>query len=91
MPRPLTNAESRQLTRAIRTWEKSLSREKPMTQAAYARSRGLSRQYIGRCIEYGIIHRAIIETETGRRLLDPAAADQELADNRPGQIRIDRL
>ena len=87
MPRPPTKAESRELNRAVRQWEKSLS--KPMTPAAFARSRNLSRQYVGRYLEYGIIHRAVVVVG-GRRLIDPAVADVELHDNRPGQLRIDR-
>jgi hypothetical protein len=53
-----------------------------MTPAAYARSRGFSRQYIGRCLDLGLIHRAVV-TVNGRRLLDPEVADEEMADNRP--------
>lgn len=83
MPRPLTNAEARDLNRALRAAVRELDRaEPPMSQAAYARSRGYSRQYIGRCLEKGVIHRAIV-TINSRRLLDPTIADEEMADNRP--------
>lgn len=56
--------------------------EPPLAPAAYARSRHYSRQYVGRCIEKGIIHRAIVMV-SGRRLLDPTIADEEMAENRP--------
>jgi hypothetical protein len=91
MTKPPTKAASRDLTRALNAAVRALSQSpKPMTQAAFARSRGLSRQYVNKCLLYGILSRSVV-TIGKRRLLDPVLADKELHDNRPGQIRVDRL
>ncbi len=91
MPRPLTKAASRDLTRALNAAVRALSKSpQPMTQAAFARSRNLSRQYVNKCLLYGILDKAVVLVGK-RRLLNPVVADRELEDNRPGQLRIDRL
>ena len=53
-----------------------------MRPAHYARSRNFSKQYIAKCMDHGLIHRAIV-TVSGRRLLAPEVADEEMAENRP--------
>jgi hypothetical protein len=52
-----------------------------MTQADYARHRGITRQTVGKLIDAGKIPDSAIVTSNGRRLIDPAAADFALGES----------
>lgn len=52
-----------------------------MTQAEYARHRGVSREAIGKAIKSGKIPESAFRYDDGKRLIDPAAADFALGKN----------
>jgi hypothetical protein len=52
-----------------------------MTQADYARHRGITRQTVGKLVDAGKIPDSAIVTSNGRRLIDPAAADFALGES----------
>ena len=54
-----------------------------VTQAAYARMRGYSKQYVGQLVAQGIV------TRRDDGLLDVADADEALDQLRPHPLRVD--